>query len=367
MGSGRIATTVTMVASASRGVKRKADSIGDEERETSRASRARTDGASAPPATRRPKISNKASSAGPENAPRPPKSRQRPAPILAVMGFGSHEMGELGLGPKATEVRRPRLISSLDPDAKTTFHVVQLDCGGMHSLALTVDNKILSWGVNDNGALGRETSWDGGVRDVDADESDDQSEEAYDLNPRESSPAEILSGHFTPKTRFVQVAAGDSCSFVVTDTGLVYGWGTFVNSRGDKSFGYTDDETRKIIEIQPVPVLVPDLKDVRQMKCGASHAIALDKRGGAWAWGVDEQKQLGRAERSGFGRHRKDPLVPHRVEACPGGARYIASGPYHSFAVDTRGVVWSVSEPESSLFLYHLFLSCPSISSCEHG
>jgi alpha-tubulin suppressor-like RCC1 family protein len=27
--------------------------------------------------------------------------------------------------------------------------------------------------------------------------------------------------------RFAQVAAGDSCSFALTDTGLVFGWGTF--------------------------------------------------------------------------------------------------------------------------------------------
>lgn len=270
-------------------------------------------------------------------------------------------MGELGLGPKATEVNRPRLISSLDPDAKTTFHVVQLDCGGMHTLALTADNKIISWGVNDNGALGRDTSWDGGVRDVHTDESDDSSEEADDLNPRESSPAEILSGHFPADTRFVQVAAGNNCSFVVTDTGLVYGWGTFVNSKGDKSFGYIDDERREIVKIQPVPVLVPGLKNVRQITCGEDHAIALDRSGGVWAWGVDEQNQLGRPERSGFGRHRNDPLVPHRVAACPGGARYIASGPYHSFAIDARGVVWSVSGPEFSLFSYYLSFSCPSI------
>ena len=35
--------------------------------------------------------------------------------------------------------------------------VVQIDAGGMHVVALTRDNKILTWGVNDQGALGRDT------------------------------------------------------------------------------------------------------------------------------------------------------------------------------------------------------------------
>ena len=52
-------------------------------------------------------------------------------------------------------------------------------------------------------------------------------EEEAELNPLESTPAEIPPHHFPAGTQFVQVAAGDSCSFALTDTGLVYGWGTF--------------------------------------------------------------------------------------------------------------------------------------------
>ena len=35
--------------------------------------------------------------------------------------------------------------------------VLQVACGGMHTVALTEGNLIFSWGVNDEGALGRET------------------------------------------------------------------------------------------------------------------------------------------------------------------------------------------------------------------
>lgn len=35
--------------------------------------------------------------------------------------------------------------------------VLQIACGGMHTVALLEDGRIFSWGVNDEGALGRET------------------------------------------------------------------------------------------------------------------------------------------------------------------------------------------------------------------
>jgi len=152
-----------------------------------------------------------------------PRINKAPAEVCAVLIFGNGDNGELGLGPNKTESLRPRSNPYLNPDDTSKFHVVQLACGGMHTIGLTVDNKIISWGVNDNYALGRDTHWDEKLRDVDA-ESD---EEEAELNPLESTPAEIPPRHFPAGTQFVQVAAGDSCSFALTDTGLLYGWGTF--------------------------------------------------------------------------------------------------------------------------------------------
>jgi regulator of chromosome condensation len=160
----------------------------------------------------------------------------RPIPVinevltqkLDVFVCGEGSSGELGLGTKnSIDVKRPRLNANLD--AKT-IGVVQLSAGGMHAVALTHDNQILTWGVNDQGALGRNTDWDGGLRDIEADgSSSDSDSEASDsgLNPFESTPTAIGSDKFPADVKFVQVAAGDSCSFALTDTGLVYGWGTF--------------------------------------------------------------------------------------------------------------------------------------------
>ena len=111
-----------------------------------------------------------------------------------------------------------------------TVGVVHIAVGGMHCAALTHDNKILTWGVNDQGALGRDTEWEGGLKDIDDDKSDDESDAEDDdtgINPLESTPTAVEDRHFPEGTKFVQVACSDSATFAVTEDGSVYGWGTF--------------------------------------------------------------------------------------------------------------------------------------------
>ncbi len=157
-----------------------------------------------------------------------------PTQVLDVFVFGEGGAGELGLGAdkdpqgrRPLDVKRPRinhLLSAKD------VGVVKLAVGGMHCVALTKDNKILTWGVNDQGALGRETKQEGKMKDLPADGEDEDSDSDDDesgLNPSESEPRQVDPSHFPEGTIFASVYAGDSTSFALTNTGLVYGWGTF--------------------------------------------------------------------------------------------------------------------------------------------
>lgn len=152
----------------------------------------------------------------------------RPSERLDIYVFGTGDNGELGLGheirngKKPKRVLRPRLNDLLDPK---TVGVVQIAVGGMHCAALTHDNKIYTWGVNDLGALGRDTTKE---PKEESDDSDD--EEDMDLDPKESTPTAIPSNAFPDGVEFTQVVASDSATFAVTTTGSVYGWGTFTVS-----------------------------------------------------------------------------------------------------------------------------------------
>lgn len=70
--------------------------------------------------------------------------------------------------------------------------------------------------------------------------------------------------------------------------------------------------------------------------------MTLAKDGRVYAWGVGEQNQLGRRI---LGRRRDESFKPTRVEVAKSKAAYIASGPYHSFAVDKKGDAYAVSSP----------------------
>ena len=167
----------------------------------------------------------------PKKARAPPKVKEKatinqiPTQRLDVYVCGEGSSGELGLGvaKNAIDVKRPRLNANL---SAREVGVVNVACGGMHAAALTYDNRILTWGVNDLGALGRSTEWEGRLRDADDEDSDDDMSDSG-LNPYESTPTAIPSDAFPEGTKFVKLAAGDSVTLALTDDGLVYGWGTF--------------------------------------------------------------------------------------------------------------------------------------------
>lgn len=148
-----------------------------------------------------------------------------PTQRLDVYAFGGNSAAELGLGPdhRSGTVRKPILNEYLKA---ATVGVVQVAAGGIHCVALTFDSKILTWGGNDQGALGRDTNWDGGLVDMDDSDSDSDDSDGQ-LNPKEATPTEIDTTEIPEGTIFTQVAAGDNASFAVTNMGFVYGWGTF--------------------------------------------------------------------------------------------------------------------------------------------
>lgn len=244
---------------------------------------------------------------------------------LDVFAFGTGSMCELGLGPEANckIVKRPRKNIHLD---RETVGIVDFSVGGMHCAALDFRGRILTWGVNDQGALGRNTDCEAPFKDMD----DSDSEDDEGLNPMESTPGPVEG----LPAMIVQVACGDSVTCALTEDGQVYAWGTFRSSDGLLGFS-------KNVSIASEPVLVPQLHGVCQVVAGTDHVLALTVTGRVFSWGNGQQHQLGRRV---VERTRLNGLIPQEFGLK--NVKLIGAGSYHSFAVHVDGKVsaWGLNQ-----------------------
>ncbi|KAL3470437.1 regulator of chromosome condensation 1/beta-lactamase-inhibitor protein II [Aspergillus californicus] len=255
----------------------------------------------------------------------PPNLNNPPTKRLDVYVFGTNCDGELGVGGKSekTEIPRPVLNPNLAAD---TVGVVHLAVGGVHSAALTHDNQILTWGVNDEGALGRDTKPDTTIGPSSGGEYDEVG--AARMNEATPKPVDPLC--FPRDTVFTQLAATGSATFALTATGSVYGWGTFRGNSGEIGFSPRSKGQER------TPVIVPNLDHVVKISAGAQHMLALTSSGTVLSWGCDEQSQLGRRRTHHGGSHH---LIPGEC-ALPSGIVDIGTGEYHSFAIHKTGAVY---------------------------
>lgn len=250
---------------------------------------------------------------------------------LDIFVWGTGSMCELGLGPlaKNKEVKRPRLNPFL---LKENAKIISFSAGGMHTLALDKDNNIWSWGTNDAGALGRDTS---GAKEQlkNMDDDDSSDDEDGDLNESESTPTKIPRD-LLPLDEFkvVQLAATDNMSCILLDNGDVYAWGTFRCNEG--ILGFYKDE----IKVQHTPWKVPSFSSgkITQLAPGKDHILFLDEYGIVYAWGNGQQYQLGRKV---LERSRLKTLDPRPFGLD--NVKFIASGENHSFALTTDGKLYA--------------------------
>lgn len=259
---------------------------------------------------------------------------------LDIFCWGSGSMCELGLGPlaKNKEVKRPRLNPFLPRD---DVKIVSFAVGGMHTIALDAEQNVWSWGCNDVGALGRDTS--GAVeklKDMDAGDASDDDDDG-DLNELESTPAKIPTECFPPLKeghKIVQLAATDNMSCVLFSNGEVYAWGTFRCNEG--ILGFYQDK----IKIQKTPWKVPTFSkfDIVQLAPGKDHILFLDEEGTVFAWGNGQQGQLGRKIMDRFRLKTLDPR-PFGLKHI----KFVSSGENHCFAVhhkDDKVVSWGLNQ-----------------------
>lgn len=171
--------------------------------------------------------------------------------------------------------------------------VVKAAAGAYHSLIVTADGRLWTWGMNDYGQLGNSTLQDnlsganidlGGVRDV---------------------------------------AAGDRHSLALTEDGAVWAWG--YNRSGELGTGTLTDTAS--------PARVASVKSATAIAAGRGHSLAL-AQGAVWAWGSNNYGQVGTGSEYAF------TFGPARVEGLPE-IIAIAAGDNFSLALARDGTVWA--------------------------
>ncbi|KAH8338321.1 hypothetical protein KR067_013163 [Drosophila pandora] len=201
-----------------------------------------------------------------------PERRQAVGKVLVC---GTGDTGQLGLGEDVLERKRLSEVQGI-PDP------VDVCAGGMHNLVLTKNGEIYSFGCNDEGALGRDTSEEGS----------------------EAQPGKID----LPK-KAVSVSAGDSHSACLMEDGSVYAWGSFRDSHGN--MGLTMDGNKR------TPINLLEGTVCCSISSGADHLVILTNAGKVYTVGCAEQGQLGRiSERSVSGegrRGKRDLLRPDQL------------------------------------------------------
>src|SRR5262249_20778166 len=146
-------------------------------------------------------------------------------------------------------------------------NVSAISAGNTHSLAVKVDGSVWAWGSNNNGQLGDNTT------------------------TQEQVPIQVhgvANSGFLASIAAISASGTNNFSLAVDTNGVVYAWG--FNASGQ--LGDTTTTQRM------TPVLVGGAgglpgKIFTAVAAGNNHSLALRNDGTVWAWGNNNNGQLG--------------------------------------------------------------------------
>ena len=207
-----------------------------------------------------------------------------------VWAWGTNPFGQLGNGT-TTHSTTPVQVSNLTG-------VVAISAGGVYTLALKSDGTVWGWGFNLFGQLGNGTT------------------------TNTTTPVQV-----SDLTGVTAIAAGQAHSLALKGDGTVWAWGD--NQYGELGIGTITPPYQN-----NTPVQVTGLSGVAAIASGFAHDLALVSDGTVWAWGNNQDGELGN------GSSAATSATPVQVSGLSG-AVAVAGGLYHSLALRSDGTVWA--------------------------
>ncbi len=127
------------------------------------------------------------------------------------------------------------------------------------------------------------------------------------------------------RNKFVQVSIGHHHALAVAEDGTLWAWG--YNEQGQVGNGATTHQTR--------PVQIGTDQDWKQVRAGGYHSMAVKTNGTLWAWGSNEDGQLGLGHTTSQNRP-----VQVGTDTDWDWSRLCASGGGNSLGIKTNGSLW---------------------------
>ena len=182
---------------------------------------------------------------------------------------GTRIGGQLG-DDEITSSNTPLQVSDLPGGIEA------IAAGAEHGLALKDDGTVWAWGYNFFGQLGNGTTTDSSSKPVQVSELDG----------------------------IEAIAAGGSFSLALKDDGTVWAWGN--NWFGQLGDGTSTDGTLTTCEVTMIggttssscpdsntPLQMSEIGGIEAIAAGGAHGLALKDDGTVWAWGMNQDGQLG--------------------------------------------------------------------------
>eukprot|EP00775_Hariotina_reticulata_P010632 gene10632-10790_t len=208
-----------------------------------------------------------------------------------VWAAGCNADGQLGLGA-SFGIRNAefRLVKALQG-----VRIKAVAAGNQHSLALSEDGQVYSWGHGHYGALGLGPTH---LRWV-----------------QQPLPVTLQTG-----IKAAAIAVGAYHSGAVDEDGAAWLWGH--GGSWQLGLGVNTHEC--------IPQQLPSLRHVQQLCLGFSHSMAIGRYGDVHSWGTDEHGSLGQ----GFRWPKPGSQTPERI---PVRLQYGAAGWKHTAGVNSDG------------------------------
>lgn len=188
-----------------------------------------------------------------------------------VYTWGDNTYGQLGTGTEGGVRLTPVAVNVSSLSALAGKTVIAISAGGAHTMALASDGTVCTWGINQSGQLGNNSTLN----------------QALPVAVNVTSGISALNG----KT-VTAISAGADYSLTLASNGKVYAWGR----NGEGQLGNPSVSIQSSLPVA-VNTVAGDSslagKTITAITSGSYHGMALASDGSLSAWGYNYYGQLG--------------------------------------------------------------------------